>query len=488
MSLINISNLTFGYDGNPELVFDNVSFQIDTNWKLGFIGRNGKGKTTFLQLLMNKYEYSGTISHTAIFDYFPFQVENPENMVIEILENLDPNLELWQLEKELSQLDVNSEILYCPFSLLSSGEQTKVLLAALFLKENHFLLIDEPTNHLDSLARKIVAKYLNSKKGFILVSHDREFLDACIDHVLSINRHSLEIQKGNFSTWKQNRDNQDNFETREYEKFRKEMRRLAQAVAQTAQWSNQVEASKYGCDVPDRGYVGHKSAKMMKRSKTIEARRKNALEEKTKLLKDSESIESLKINTLQHPKNLLVQACGLHISYGDKHIAGPVDFEIRQGDRISLSGKNGSGKSSILKLLMRKPISYMGTLQIAGNLQISYVPQDTSFLQGSLKAFIDQEDIDESLCKAILHKLDFSREQFDKNMESFSAGQKKKVLIAKSLCQPAHLYIWDEPLNYIDIISRLQIEEMLENCKPTMIFVEHDEAFQKNIATKNVQL
>lgn len=488
MSLINIAHLTFGYDGNADLVFEDVSFQIDTNWKLGFIGRNGKGKTTFLQLLMNRYEYGGTISHSTIFDYFPYPVENPDDLPIEILEELDPNLEIWQLERELSQLSVDSEILYRPFSSLSSGEQTKLLLAALFLRDEHFLLIDEPTNHLDALARKSVAKYLNSKKGFILVSHDRQFLDSCIDHVLCVNRHSIELQKGNFTTWKQNRDNQDNFEAQEYEKIKKETKRLAQAMAQTAQWSDRVEATKFGCDVPDRGYIGHKAAKMMKRSKVIEARRKNALDEKTKLLKDAEETEALKIQTLRHPKNLLVQAADLQIFYDGKHIAGPVNFEIRQGERISLSGKNGSGKSGILKLLMGSPVPYTGTLQKAGNLKISYLPQDTSFLHGSLKDFIQQECIDEPLFKALLRKLDFSREQFEKNMESYSAGQKKKVLLAKSLCQPAHLYIWDEPLNYIDVLSRLQIEDMLQACKPTMIFVEHDEAFRKNIATQNIQL
>ena len=488
MSLINISHLTFGYDGNADLVFEDVSFQIDTNWKLGFIGRNGKGKTTFLQLLMNQHKYQGLITHTTTFDYFPFPIKNPDNLVIDILEMLEPHLQIWQFERELSLLNTDSELLYRPFSSLSSGEQTKILLAALFLKDNHFLLIDEPTNHLDTDARKSVAKYLNSKKGFILVSHDREFLDACIDHVLSINRHSLEIEKGNFTTWKQNRDYQEHFEAQEYEKLRTETKRLAKSIAQTAQWSHQIEASKYGNDVPDRGYVGHKSAKMMKRSKTIEKRRKNALEEKSKLLKNIETSEPIKIQTLQHPKKLLVQACELELFYDERKITGPVQFEIQQGDRISLNGKNGSGKSSILKLLLGKPIPYTGTLQIAGNLQISYVPQDTNFLNGSLKSFIEQAEIDESLFKAILRKLDFSREQFDKSMEFFSAGQKKKVLLAQSLCQQAHLYIWDEPLNYIDIISRIQLEQMLKTCKPTMIFVEHDEAFRKNIASKNIQL
>ena len=111
-----------------------------------------------------------------------------------------------------------------------------------------------------------------------------------------------------------------------------------------------------------------------------------------------------------------------------------------------------------------------------------------TFLSGYLKDFAKEQQIDESLFKAILRKLDFSRIQFEKYMQDFSAGQKKKVLIAASLCKQAHLYIWDEPLNYIDVLSRMQIEELIESFKPTMLFVEHDRAFCENIATKTVDL
>ena len=107
-------------------------------------------------------------------------------------------------------------------------------------------------------------------------------------------------------------------------------------------------------------------------------------------------------------------------------------------------------------------------------------------LNGSLSEFAKTSQIDESLFKAILRKMDFSRIQFEKKMEDFSAGQKKKVLIARSLCEQAHLYVWDEPLNYIDIYSRMQIEKLIEEFSPTMIFVEHDLAFRKNIATRTV--
>ena len=115
-------------------------------------------------------------------------------------------------------------------------------------------------------------------------------------------------------------------------------------------------------------------------------------------------------------------------------------------------------------------------------------PQRTDFLSGGLSDFAARSGIDESLFKAILRKLDFSREQFDKDLETYSEGQKKKVLLAKSLCQPAHLYVWDEPLNFIDVLSRVQIEDLLLASRPTLLFVEHDRAFRERIATKEILL
>ena len=119
---------------------------------------------------------------------------------------------------------------------------------------------------------------------------------------------------------------------------------------------------------------------------------------------------------------------------------------------------------------------------------ISYVSQDTSYLKGSLKDFAKFENIDESLLKTILRKLDFSRTQLDKDINDFSAGQKKKVLIAKSLCEQSHLYLWDEPLNFIDVLSRIQIEDLILKFKPTILFVEHDKTFVENIATKKINI
>ncbi|GIO08304.1 Lsa family ABC-F type ribosomal protection protein [Brevibacillus reuszeri] len=492
MSLINVTNLTFAYEGSFDNIFENVSFQIDTDWKLGFTGRNGRGKTTFMNLLLGKYDYSGTISAHVQFEYFPFPVENKENNTMDVIADVHPDYVHWELMRELSLLGVSEEVLYRPFDTLSNGEQTKVLLAALFLKENSFLLIDEPTNHLDMHARKLVSNYLKSKSGFILVSHDRSFLDNCVDHILSINRTNIEVQKGNFSDWWENKQRQDNFELAENEKLKKDIKRLSESAKRTSHWSDEVEKTKNGTrnsgSKVDKGYIGHKAAKMMQRSKSIEQRQHSAIDEKSKLLKNIEKQDSLKISQLAYHKNQLVELENVSISYGVNEVCKNVSFSIQQGERIALSGKNGSGKSSIIKLICGEDLSYTGTFRKGSQLKISYVSQDTSHLRGNLTDYARDNGIDESLFKAILRKLDFSRVQFEKDISAYSGGQKKKVLIAKSLCEKVHLHIWDEPLNFIDVISRMQIEELLLEHSPTILFVEHDSEFCKNIATKVIEL
>lgn len=527
MAQINVNQLTFYYDGSYDNIFEDVSFQIDTDWKLGFIARNGRGKTTFLRLLLGKYEYRGSITSPVEFDYFPYTVSDKDKDTWEVLEEIRPEYELWKLCRELTLLELETEVLYRPFRTLSNGEQTKVMLALLFSEENQFLLIDEPTNHLDREARELVGGYLDKKKGFILVSHDRTFLDKCIDHVLSINKTNIEIQQGNFSSWWENKRRQDAYEIAENERLKKEIFRLNTASRQSAQWADNVEATKIGkgsekyekCK-DTRAYVGEKSRRMQMRRKNLQRRQNRAMEEKVSLLKNIETADTLKLYPLKHHKEVLVRMEDVWIGYGgklqDKQVITGLQLCIKNEGIYAIIGKNGCGKSSILKAILQIageafPVScndtkedisravredagkaagkdinnsnrtsklmVSGTIETAGGLKISYVPQDTSHLQGTLEEYAESYGIDLTLFKALLRKLDFSRLQFDKRMEDYSGGQKKKVLIARSLCEKAHLYLWDEPLNFIDIFSRMQIEDLIRHYRPALLMVEHDRAF-----------
>ena len=491
MSMIQVENLTYRYPGSSEAVFEDVSFQLDTAWRLGVIGRNGRGKTTLMRLLTGESDSGGAIRTAAQFESFPRPVTDPGRPTLEVLQEICPDAGDWELTRELSRLEVDPAALEQPFATLSGGEQTKALLAAMFLNEGRFPLIAEPTNHLDGAGRAQLARYLRRKRGFLLVSHDRALLDGCADHILSINRAGIEVQAGNYSSWRENFDRTQAFEQARNVQLQRDIRQMQQAARRAADWSDRVEATK-GERVaglkPDKGRIGHKAAKLLQRAKSIEARRAQAVEEKSTLLQNAETAEKLKLHPLAHHAERLVELRDVCIRYDARQICGPVHLELLQGERICLEGANGSGKSSLLKLILGMDVPHTGSVRLASGLIVSHVSQSSAHLKGDLRDFAREMAIDERLLKAILRKLGFERAQFERDMADFSQGQKKKALIAASLCQQAHLYIWDEPLNYIDIDSRLQIEELLRESAPTLLFVEHDRAFRDAIATRMLRL
>ena len=510
MAQIQVTNLTFSYDGSADDVLKDVTFNIDTDWKLGLIGRNGKGKTTLLNLFMGKYEYQGSITTGTRFDYFPYRVTERDNLrtAAELIQGWKPQAESWQILIQMNQIQMDPECLYRPFATLSHGERTRVMLAVLFADENEFLLIDEPTNHLDGAARDIVKEYLATKKGFILVSHDRDLLDGVCDHVLVLNRASIEVQTGNFSTWWENKEKTDAFRQSENEKHLKEIGKLKSAADRTGRWADKSEGTKIGFDpvkehdrsIATRSFIGAKTKKMQARVKAVEKRIDREIAEKEGLLQDIERVNDLRLEPLRYHKEILVNASDLSLRYVDseRELFRGLRFQVKRGERVVLSGANGCGKSSVLKAILGKikPSEYEcakeliveGNLDVASGLVVSYVNQDTSFLHGTLRDFCIKRGLEESLFLAVLRQLDMQREQFVKNMEDFSEGQKKKVLIAASLITPAHLYIWDEPLNYIDVFSRMQIEKLILEFKPTMLLVEHDVSFQRKVATGLIKI
>ena len=522
MAQINVINLTFCYEGSFDNIFENVSFSIDTDWKLGFVGRNGKGKTTFLNLLLGKYEYNGSIASSAMFDYFPYKVGPNElsNTADELMYGWKEGIESWRVLCELPRLALDAEVLYRPFGTLSFGERTKVMLAVLFSGENDFLLIDEPTNHLDTASRNIIKDYLASKKGFILVSHDRDLLDACVDHLLVLNRSSIEVQKGNFSSWWENKQKSDAFSKAENEKHLKEIGKLRAAADRASRWADKNEGTKIGFDpikdhdryMDTRAFIGAKTKAMQSRVKSFEGRIEREISEKEGLLKDIEETVDLKIMPLTHYKKRLIECRDFTLRYNDgtDDVFKRLTFELCNGERAFISGENGSGKSSLIKAILQKiresgpaeaskgygiasasagsAFTVSGTLSAAPNIIVSYINQDTSHLHGSLKEHALKNGLDHTLLLSLLRKLDMDRIQFEKDISEFSDGQKKKVLIASSLLTSAHLYIWDEPLNYIDVFSRMQIESLLERFKPTMLIVEHDVRFREKLADKEIIL
>ena len=326
--------------------------------------------------------------------------------------------------------------------------------------------------------------------------------------MLVLNRETIEVRSGDFSSWWEDKEKKDAFSRAENEKHIKEIGKLKKAADRNSRWADKSEGSKIGFDpvkendrnISTRSYIGAKTKKMQARVKSFEQRIDREIEEKEGLLSDIESVVDLKIQPLRHHKEVLVDAYDLSLQYSGA--AGAlfegVRFSVKRGERVILSGPNGCGKSTILKAVLKNAgyrgladntdIEISGRLDTASEMTISYVSQDTSHLSGSLRDYARKNGLDETLFLAVLRQLDLGREQFYKNIEDYSEGQKKKVLIAASLITPAHLYIWDEPLNYIDVFSRMQVEKLILEYEPTMLIVEHDVRFQQSVGTECIEL
>lgn len=498
MSNIEIKNLTFGYDSQGTLLFDHANLNIDSAWKLGLIGRNGRGKTTLLRLLQQQLPYQGQINHQLHFTYFPQTINHPEQLTLYALQEVS-DAEQWQIERELNLLGVNPDVLWRNFASLSGGEQTKVLLAIMFIDQNDFPLIDEPTNHLDLNGRQQVAAYLQKKQqGFIVISHDRHFVNEVTDHIMSIEKSQILLYQGNFATYEAQKKLSDDFEKGQNAKLKKDIGRLQQSAVKKASWSNSREADKHNKRTArvdneqravDKGFIGSRAAKMMRRSKNIVGRMDNEISEKEKLLKDIEYIEPLTMDFQPGHYKYLLSVQELQLGYDDNWLFEPLSFELRLQQRLALIGPNGAGKSSIIQAILQQFTGdSRGSIQQPQNLPISYVRQNYEDNQGTLADFAEKNQLNMQDFLNNLHKLGMERNVFTNKIENMSMGQRKKVELAKSLSKPAALYIWDEPLNYLDIFNQEQLEKLILTVQPTMLVIEHDRDFIDKIATNQIEI
>lgn len=477
MPMITIKDLTFGYDGSDELLFSHVNLTLDTTWKLALSGRNGRGKTTFFRLLKGELQFSGSITGVPQVIEFPVD-ELPDN-------------EEWKVRKELNLMGADPDIMWRPLETLSGGERTKLMLANLFASDGVYPLIDEPTNHLDRLGREAVASYLASKEGFILISHDRAFLDRCTDHTLVITRSGVELVSAKFSTWWDNNEQRQESEKARNEQLRREMSSIEASMKKNAQWSRKAEGDKSrnnpkgSEDHFRRAFEAKKASKLMSLSKNLEQRNERKLSEKQSLLKDLEREQTLKITGSSHHDKTPIMLKDVTVSRFGESVASGIDLVVERGKKISLQGPNGCGKSTLIKYLAGvedEGITASGDIHIAKGLKISYVGQDTSSLSGPLYDICADRGADRTQFSTILVKMGFTGDMLYRDVSSLSLGQKKFVMLALSLCEQADVYLWDEPLNYIDVYMRKEIERLVKESDVTMLFVEHDRAFAENVS------
>jgi lincosamide and streptogramin A transport system ATP-binding/permease protein len=521
MSKIIISNLSFSYKEYFQPIFQNVNLSIDTNWKLGLIGRNGRGKSTFLKLVHGELEADqGTIAKDLITEYFPYFINTSYTKTFDVIKEIIGKLKTMEvrmeelmeaagerdlteyqailseymeldgysmesrIKKELNLMNLSEELLEQDFELLSGGEKTKMQIIALFLRRNAFVLLDEPTNHLDMEGKQVIAEYLRGKTGFLVVSHDRSFIDRVVDHILSINKADIAIEKGNYTSWKTNKDQYEAYEIRSKARLEREVEALEKVSVRSRNWASLAEKEKNPYATNNRGN-GSRAAKFMRQAKTAELSIQENLSEKKNLLKNYEIASELKLTQQEASQICLAAAYGLSFGYNERLLFEHLTFRIEQGDRIWIRGRNGAGKSTLLKLIGRKISS--NYLHYAENILIETAFQEPLWTSGWINQYITDSQTIQRF-RNICHCLDIDYETMQRPLETFSSGELKKIDIARALSSPNQLLLLDEPLNFMDVYFREQLEKAILCYKPTVVFVEHDEQFGNNVATGELVL
>lgn len=489
MEPITIQNLSFAYPGQP-LLFDHCSLNIDDSWKLGLLGRNGRGKTTLMNILRHKLEYTGRVNSNLQFCYFPLTIDDKNQFTGDALADALPGqLEIWQIERELNFMQVDPALLWQPYSTLSGGEQTKVQLAALFAQDDYFFLLDEPTNHLDQSGRQQIATYLKQKRqGLIITSHDRDFLDQVIDHTLVIERHQIVLNHGNYSSYFEQKKRRDREAIENNQSLKAEIKSLKRNRQQRLQWAQRAEGEKKHNSHADKGFIGAKAAKMMKKTISTSNRITKAINQRQGLLKEVEKIEPLSLNILPSHHSTLLQVDQVALTIDGHQLFKPLSFTVRQHDQIALVGQNGAGKSSLIRAIAGTfKGSVAGKIVVAYGAKISYVRQQYHN-HGLLTDFAKQNQLDYEMLLTILRKLGMERRTFQVPIEKMSMGQQKKVEIARALTTPAQLYIFDEPLNYLDTYNQDQLIQLINDFRPPLLFTEHDRHFIQETASQTIRL
>lgn len=519
MAQIIIEGMSFYYKEYFEAIFENVNLNLESNWKLGLIGRNGRGKTTLLRLIHGQLSPDrGRINKSINTELFPYPMRLKFSKTMDVIkenvgglrtleDNLEDmeclqryiDLEGFQIEskilKEMSLMHLSASLLDRDYETLSGGEKTKINLITLFLKHNTFVLLDEPTNHLDVEGKRIIAKYLKGKKGFIVVSHDRQFLDEVCDHILSINKKSIDMEKGNYSSWLKNKELTEQYELRTKEKLEREIVSLEQRSKTTRTWATAANKQKY--DVKGH-FRTNGSQAYMRQAKRSEKRIQDNIQEKKHLLGNFEREKKLQLNQSEDLGSAVWLLIADHICFGytEDLLIDDFSLTINRGDRIWLRGNNGKGKSTLLRLMSKKrnlaevqaDINgkiMSGNIYHATGLDISFSYQEPYLEEGYAKDFFNSNH---SYWYELCMSFDLPKKILTRPIETYSKGEIKKLEMARALSMPNNILFLDEPLNYMDLYFRRQLEEALLRYKPTVVFVEHDERFGEMIANRVIDL
>ena len=507
---IAISDLVKEFEVGKKIL-DGLTFQVDSGERVGLLGKNGCGKTTLLRILTGQLDWDegevvlapdkrvGLISQIPVYPA-GYTVEDvldtafrPLREMEEEMEQLAARMERGEdpallrrydqltaafeagggydtdtrKNKVCSGLQIGPGMREQLFDRLSGGEKTRVNLGRLILEDTDILLLDEPTNHLDLKATEWLEEYLDKFKGTVLaVSHDRWFLDRVVDRVIEIQEGKAEFYSGNYSFYVVEKERRYQEKLKQYEKEQAKIQQLEKAAEQLRIWA----------------YSGND--KIFKRAQSMEKRieRMRTTDRPTR-----ERKMEVRFGEREFRGDEVLTIKGLSKSFGQRALFSGVDLEVVGGERIALLGDNGTGKSTLIKILMGEEGPDEGKIRMGPTVKIGYLPQIIHFdhpERSLLDTMLYELDCTAQTARNRLASFKFRGEDVFKPVSALSGGEQSRLRLCMLMDEKINLLILDEPTNHLDIQSREWIEEAVEEYEGNLLFVSHDRYFIDRFATR----
>ena len=444
-------------------LFEINSLSINENDKIALIGDNGTGKSTLLRIILGiDKDYTGQVRVHRDLGYllnYDIQVKNFSDEIY-----------------SKSQLKIDDD--YSP------GEEQRLKLTGILSDSFKFLLIDEPTSHLDLKQKEELIEKLNSRKvGYLLISHDRDFINKTCEKILELKNEEIQEYNGDYKFYLEEREKRQKFQEKEYSNYIKEKKRLENLAINIKEQSSKVRTTPKRMGNSEArlhkmgGQVNKK--KLDKQVKSVESRI-NQLEVKEKPKEEKEIQLYIPDNKRIHSK-ILIRTENINKKFGNKLLFEKSNFQINNNSKIALIGENGSGKTTLLKMILNKE-----NIWVHPNLKIGYFSQMSDILEEKssiLKNVSNTSIYDETMTRIVLARLGFKTNDVYKIINVLSDGEKAKVKLAKILTSDFNYLIFDEPTNFLDIRAIESLENLLKYYDRPFIFVSHDEDFINNLAS-----
>ncbi|PFQ47353.1 ABC transporter ATP-binding protein [Bacillus cereus] len=515
MTICSVNNVTKSFGGN--IIFENISLEIKNGERVGLVGRNGSGKTTIFGLLtgmesldagaihMKKGTRIGHVAQIPKFDEAmtvydvlssAFKVEKEvEKEMHDLEKNMAVEQEQSALEKLMERYGVIQEkfaffggyeieanimkvanglqvtdLFSRVFTELSGGEQTKVSLAYMLLQKPDLLLLDEPTNHLDLFAVEWLEQFLKEYTGTVMViSHDRYFLDEVVTKIFDLEDGEIHVYHTNYSQFVEEKEERLLQEFQAYQEQQKKIKKMKEAIKRLREWANQANP-------PNEGL--HKRARNMERAlERIEKLKRPILERKQM---------GLQFEGQERSGKDVVVMKEVSKGFADRPLFEQANLHVRFQERAAIVGRNGTGKTTLLKLLLEEINPDAGEIRIGSSVKIGYLSQHTygNVKSNVLEAFREYVAVTEGEARHILAKFLFYGPAVFKKVTQLSGGEKMRLRLAQLMYQDINFLILDEPTNHLDIESREVLEEALEQYNGTILAVSHDRYFLNKLFEK----